>query len=340
MTPDLTESDRERFAELREKLEGVTESDEPGDTAFTDFKPLDPMLADTFDGELAAVDESDWYAERKFDGTRILLEKFNGDIRLYTRRHIERSDILPDVVEAARDLPDGVVLDGEVTFIDPEGRSYFTPIHGASDAIAEYDLRTVYYVFDMLVQDSTWMVRGPLVKRRERLQDVVPDTEAMTCVEERTTGFQAFFDEMVEKGEEGIMLKRRNSPYHLNTRSEHWQKVKAFTERDVLAVGYTPGEGQRASTFGALVMMDGEEYIGRVGTGFSERELDALLDLFEEIDNRPVSPKTVGMPYTPINPVVIKVKYQAITENNELRAPVYLRVKPDAPLDAVEPIDQ
>lgn len=343
MAPELTESDEARFAALREKLDGVSRADDERDedeSTMTTFEPLNPMLAETFDGDLTTVDEADWVAERKYDGTRIILEKFDGTVKLFTRRHVERSETLPEIAAAGRDtLPDGVVLDGEVTFVDPSGRSVFMPIHGGEDKIEEYDLTAIYYVFDVLVEDASWRLREGLLDRRDRVQRLVPDGAHLTPVECVREEFQGYFDSLVEDGEEGIIIKRRDSPYHLNTRSRHWLKVKAFTERDVLAVGYTPGEGQRAATFGALVMTDGDAYLGRVGTGFSERERRELLDLFDEVDDRPFSQSTVGMPYTPIDPVVVSVKYQAVTDNLELRAPVYLRVKPGAPPETVDPIE-
>lgn len=336
MTPKLTEDDQERFAALREKLSGVSQSEEKESSRLTAFEPLNPMLAESFDGDLENLPESDWYAERKFDGTRILLEKFDGEVRLYTRRHVERSETLPDVTAAARaHLPDGIVLDGEVTFIDPAGNSFFIPIHGGQETIEEYSLTPIYYIFDVLVIDTDWVIRESLSDRRAKLHDVVPDMDILEPVTAMKSDFQEYFDELVEAGEEGIIIKRRESPYHLNTRSSHWQKVKAFNERDVLAVGYTPGEGQRESTFGALVLTDGQDYIGRVGSGFTEPDLSALLELFEEVDERPVPVSEVGMPYTPIEPVVVTVKYQEVTRNTELRAPVYLGVKSGVPAEKI-----
>lgn len=339
MTPDLTDAEKERFAELREKLEGVSRAAQPDESRLTEFKPLNPMLAEAFEDDLANLTDSDWYAERKYDGTRIILEKFDGEVRLYTRRHVERSKTLPEVTEAAlKALPDGLVIDGEVTYIDPDGNSVFIPIHGGEGKIEKYDLRPVYYVFDMLVHDTNWILRKPLSERRERLHNIVPDGDVLQPTSGVTSDFQTFFDELVTSGEEGIILKRRDSPYLLDTRSSHWQKVKAFSDRDVLAIGYTPGQGQRQSTFGALVLTDGEQYIGRVGSGFTDGELEALLDVFKETDTRPVSVSKVGMSYTPIEPLVVTVKYQDITDNTELRAPVYLGVKPDAPTDDVTPL--
>ncbi|MDZ7701660.1 MAG: hypothetical protein U5J98_06105 [Halobacteriales archaeon] len=66
--------------------------------------------------------------------------------------------------------------------------------------------------------------------------------------------------------------------------------MKAFTEADVLIVGITEGEGRRSVTFGALVMTDGTRYVGRVGSGFSEDELESIAETVRPTDQRRVSP--------------------------------------------------
>ncbi len=340
MTPGLSDRDRERFAELRSKLEDVDQAEFDPDPLDGPPGPLDPMLASSFDGELGALEEDQWIAERKFDGTRLLLEKFDGEVRLFTRRHIERSETLPELTKAAAEtIPDGCILDGEYTFLTPEGRSRFVPIHAAGDKIEAENLTERFYVFDIIAADGEWCTRGSLLERKDRLAETVPDADILTTVDFETARFETYYDDLVSQGEEGIIIKQRQSAYHLGTRSEHWQKVKAFTETDVIVVGYTEGKGTRADTFGALVMTDGDDYCGRVGSGFDDAELEELLDWMTPTDERPVSKKQVGMAYTPVEPFVVQVKYQEVTESGELRAPVYLRSRPEKPLEDVAPIE-
>lgn len=342
MSPNLTDADRAKFAELKNRLDGVERIEPDRDRDPPGFGPLDPMLSTTFsdDKSLGDLRPSDWFAERKFDGTRLLLEKFDGEVKLFTRRSVERSETVPDAAaEAADRLPDGLILDCEYTFLDDSGTSQFIPIHATSDIEAR-DVTGYLYVFDVLAAAGEWCLDTPLVDRKERLAEVVTPGEVIKPVEVRKRSFQAFFDDLIDSGEEGIMIKRRNSPYYPGTRSRHWQKVKAVTERDAIAVGFTAGEGERADTFGALVLTDGDRFIGRVGTGFDDDELDALLDRFETIDERPIPESMVGRPYTPINPVVVTVQYQEVTANGELRAPVYVRIRPDKPIEDVVPIDR
>lgn len=339
--PGLTESNKERFEELREKLEGVDTADQASRERPVEIGPIDPMLAETYEGAITELDEESWIAEQKYDGTRIIFEKIEGEIRAFTRRGVERSDRMPDIVqEAEANVPSGTILDAEYALVRPDGGTYFVPIHGGDDKIAEKNLTPELFVFDILVADTEWVTEKSLTERKVILRDTINETPHITVVPFVESGFQNYYDSLIEKGEEGIILKRCNSHYYTGTRSTHWRKVKAFAERDAVVVGYTPGEGARSDTFGALVLTDGTDYIGRVGSGFSEDQLVSLIESFTEADEKPVSESDVGKPYTPIEPFVIQVKYQEITDNNELRAPVFLKRRPEKPLNDITPIDR
>ncbi len=338
MTPDLSDRDRERFAAMRERLEDV-EPASPEPRRPVESRPFDPMLARTFDGELGDVDEKLWIGERKFDGTRIVLQKFDGEVALYTRRHIDRADTLSALAEHCETrLPDGLILDGEYCFLTPDGTSRFLPIHQTGDTVEREGLTARYFVFDVLATDGEWHVREALLDRKERLGAVVDSDEWVCPVEPVEAGFRSFYDRMIERGEEGMMLKRRSSPYHPGVRSAHWQKVKSFAEADLLAVGFTEGEGRRSGTFGALVLTDGEDYVGRVGSGFDRETLETLRSEMEIVEAYPVSPDDVGRAYTPIEPMVVRVKFQEVNRDGKLRAPVFLGRRLDKPVEEVRPL--
>lgn len=336
----LSDADREKFRQLEETLADVEQDESTDRGTPVSFGPFDPMLAETYDGRLEDLDDGAWIAERKYDGTRLVVEHLDDRVGLFTRRHVERSETLPDMAAAVREsIPEGTMLDAEYTYLDPDGGSQFAPIHTDGERKRAASLEPTLFVFDVMAVDGEWVVRESLVDRKERLESLVDESEAITVVDHATSDFQAFYDELVETGEEGVIVKRRESPYHEGTRSDHWRKVKAFSEVDAVVVGYTPGEGKRQETFGALVLTDGEQFIGRVGTGFTDADLDALLAEMEPIDTRPVPVDVVGNPYTPVRPFVATIKYQDVTHNDELRAPVFLRRRPTRSPSSVRPID-
>lgn len=340
--PELTEDEQERLSELREKFGDVDVTGHRGVSG--ELGPIDPMLADVLHADFDTLDEAEWLAEVKYDGTRIVLQHFDGEVRAYTRKHVDRADNIPTIRDAAKSLPDGVILDGELTFVDPQGVSTFQPIHTGPAELARRELTPVFYVFDVLYHDGEDLTDRALVDRKDVLesiiQDAVPDDDAISLAPYRTEDFAGFYREQTDAGEEGLIVKRRESQYYPGVRSEQWLKVKRFTERDAIVVGYTEGEGAREDTFGSLVLSDGERCIGRVGTGFTEDELAELADWMTETDDRPFTADEAGASYTPVEPFVVTVKYQELTADQKLRAPVYLGRKPEKPLADVQPVGE
>ena len=83
-----------------------------------------------------------------------------------------------------------------------------------------------------------------------------------------------------ERGLEGVMAKRLGSTYVPGKRTPNWRKVKNRRTVEVVIGGYTPGTGNRGTTFGALLVgvaePDGLRFAGGVGTGFNQRTLSTL----------------------------------------------------------------
>lgn len=332
---ELSEADRAELERLREHVGDV---DLPERSPIRGaFDPIDPMLAETLDSPFDAVDEADWFAETKYDGTRLIAQKFDGEVRLYTRRGVDRVDDVPEVVADLAALSDDLVVDGELAYLDPDGTSNFQPIHTSQETLARRELQPTLFLFDVLY-DGEDVTGQPLVERKERLGQVTSEHDHVTVAPYRTSGFAEYFREVTDAGEEGLVIKRRDSRYYPGVRSEQWLKVKRFTERDAIVVGYTAGEGNRAETFGSLVITDGERCIGRVGSGFTEAELQELKESFQETDERPVSVDEAGMDYTPVEPFVVQIRYQELTPEGKLRAPVFARRRIEKPLDDVQPV--
>lgn len=332
---ELSDADRAELERLRETIGDFDLPDRPRIAG--EFGPIDPMLAETLDAPFDGIDEADWIAETKYDGTRVIAEKFDGEVRLYTRRGVDRADDVPAVTADLSIAPDDVIVDGELTHLDPNGTSTFLPIHTAPETLEARELTPVLFCFDVLYVDED-LTRLRLLDRKERLDATVTETDHVAVAPFRTAAFGAFFRAVTDAGEEGLVIKRRDSQYYPGVRSAEWLKVKQFTERDAIVVGYTEGEGNRRGTFGSLVLTDGERCLGRVGSGFTEAELEALSDAFEETDERPVTEAAAGAPYTPVEPFVVQVRYQELTREGKLRAPVFVRIRPEKPLDDVQPV--
>ncbi|MEE1774866.1 hypothetical protein PUR25_02025 [Streptomyces sp. JV181] len=114
----------------------------------------------------------------KFDGLRALLYTplHAGDpVLLQTRRGALIQDVFPDLTAAARSLPNGLVLDGELAVLDPGGQLSFTALQrrataGCNARALAAEMPAHFIVFDVLQRDGQELVDEPFARRREVLE--------------------------------------------------------------------------------------------------------------------------------------------------------------------------
>jgi bifunctional non-homologous end joining protein LigD len=139
---------------------------------------------------------------------------------------------------------------------------------------------TVYLVFDLLRLDGHDLTSLPLAQRRTLLDDVVAGLDAPVQAPPVFDDVDAALAASREFGLEGVVVKGRESRYRPGQRSPSWLKVKNTRMQEAVIVGIRPGKGDRAGTIGSLLLAvpdtDGLRYIGRVGTGFTDRMLHDL----------------------------------------------------------------
>jgi ATP-dependent DNA ligase len=267
---------------------------------------IEPMAA-TLTQERFAGPE--WTFERKLDGIRLVAFKQGLDVRLYSRTH--RPQNLPGIAAAIAELaPNDLILDGELTWDDAG---------------------TTYHVFDVMWIDGHDVTTLPLTERRELLA-ALPFRGPLERVPELTG--DAPWDQACAEGWEGVIAKRRNSPYEPR-RSKHWLKMKCESTRDFVVGGFTDPLGARVG-LGALLVgfFEDREFVfaGKVGTGFDTRlllELRARLDA-SEIAATPFT-KATGLPRVRthwVRPeIVVEVAFLEWTVHRKLRHSRLLAVR-------------
>jgi DNA ligase D-like protein (predicted ligase) len=258
---------------------------------------------------------ADWTFERKFDGIRLIAFKQGDAVRLYSRTRKEKD--LPHIAAAVASLPVGdVILDGEVT----------------------WDGHTAYHVFDVIWIDGREATRLPLTERRALLT-TLPFEPPLHLV--RALDDAAPWDRAREEGWEGVIAKRRDSPYE-HKRSKHWLKMKCEQAQDFVVGGFTDAQGKRVG-LGALLVgyFEGDDFVfaGKVGTGFDTElllELRARLDAMV-LEKTPFT-KAKGLPRVRahwVRPeIVVRVAFIEWTVHTKLRHSRLLGVR-----SGVEPRD-
>ena len=138
----------------------------------------------------------------------------------------------------------------------------------------------------------------------------------------------ALWEAVRERGMEGIVAKRLDSPYRPGVRSPDWRKIANVPTMRAVVGGFTPGEGGRSRTFGSLLLGlwrgDDLRWIGSVGTGFGDSELIAIRSALDKM-TRPVAPFAADPdlpPATWVEPVLVaSVGYREWTTAGRLRHP-------------------
>ncbi len=164
---------------------------------------------------------------------------------------------------------------------------------------------------------------------------------------------EALLQAVTAQGLEGIMAKRADSPYRPGKRTREWLKFKPTGRQEFVIVGYTKGQGRRANAFGALVLAvrdaDGLRWVGNVGTGFSEAEIERLLQKLRPLVREtsplrevPKMPKVRKGDVVWVEPrLVAEVKFVEWTHDHHLRAPAYVGLREDKEAeDVVEEQEQ
>jgi len=297
-----------------------------------DFNEIAPMLATH--GSVAALKAGQWAFEGKWDGYRLLAEADHGELRLRSRSGRDLTDEYPQLHSLAGDLADHhAVLDGEVVALDKSGVPSFNEMQNRSRAS-----RVEYWAFDLLYLDGRSLLRAKYQDRRKLLETLA--SGANLTVPELLPGDGAQALEQSRKhGWEGVVAKRRDSSYQPGRRSASWIKDKHWNTQEVVIGGWRPREGGRTSGIGSLLMgipgAGGLHFAGRVGTGFSERDLANLKETLEPLRARE-SPFGATLPardargVTFVRPVLVgEVRYSEWTPDNRLRQSSWRGLRPD-----------
>lgn len=274
-------------------------------------------------------DRPGWVYEEKYDGYRILAYKEGARVRLLSRNDNDRTEAFDDVARAVAQLPARtLLLDGEVAAFDRHGVSRF-------QLLQQGQASRSYMVFDCLYQNGADLRRQPLPVRRAALESIIGTRGAVQRARRMAANGLAAYRDAEERGFEGIIAKDTAAPY-VEGRSNKWLKVKVRQEDEFVIGGYTAPQGARTK-FGALLLgaYDGDGrllYVGKVGTGFTERTLADLYKAF-----RPLVRETPAFENPPrerdatyLAPrLVAQIAYEEMTADRKLRQPSFLGLRDD-----------
>ncbi|WP_428327101.1 ATP-dependent DNA ligase [Nitrosopumilus sp.] len=269
------------------------------------FNPIRPMLADRVKSEQEAIEKmgNEFAAEYKLDGERVQLHIEGDKVVLFSRSLENISSYYPDIIEKIPKAiqAENIVLEAEAVAIN-ENTGEFLPFQELMHRRRKYKIEkavTQYPItvnlFDILYCNGKSCLELDYKERREKMEKVVKEDDfvkhiPMTIVKNEND-IEDFFENSINAGSEGLMLKMLDRPYQAGSRGSHWLKLKREYQNelgdslDLVVIGGFFGKGRRTGNYGTLLLATYEEdedtftSICKVGTGFSDEDLDQLYQI-------------------------------------------------------------
>ena len=292
---------------------------------------IEPMKAVLSDRPFS---DPDWIFERKLDGIRCLAIRDGSRVSLMSRTARRMNNQFPELVRALEEEPSGdFTLDGEIVAFEDGVTSFARLQQRARERVPVF-----LYVFDLPRHDGEDLRPLPLRERKARLRRALDFHGAIRFNPHRNGEHgEELYREACEKGLEGVIAKRADSPY-AGGRSRDWLKLKCHAEQELVIGGFTAPKGSRTE-FGALLVGYNEDgalrYAGKVGTGFDQAALRELGARMSELEQE----RSPFEPFKPIPPgtrwvrpeLVAQFGFSEWTRDGRLRHPRYIGLREDKP---------
>lgn len=351
----------------------LASSDSLADAHMRLFHPIDFMLASPAESAADALSYfSDAHVEDKYDGIRAQAHVSNAQVRLFSRTRDEITASFPELPGALAGIPENAILDGEiVAWSANTAKPRALPFSVLQQRlgrkkVSEKMLRDVpvaYLVFDVLYAGEQLLLNLPLHERVEilgrllasrkpvaaqsldsqaRLLFAAEDEPAEASVVQAPVfsaktaeELEMLFTAAQDRGNEGLMIKDRNSPYTPGRRGKSWLKLKKeLATLDVVVTAVEYGHGKRIGVLSdyTFAVWDGDRLvnIGKAYSGLTDVEIAEMTTWFlkHTVDDQ-------GMRLIVDPQVVLEVAFNNMMRSTRhesgyaLRFPRILRIRND-----------
>ena len=317
----------------------MAKNDTLDEAAFKMFSPIAFMLASPIESR-AVTDLSEYIAEEKFDGMRCQAHISDGRIELFSRDLNEITSSFPEIIEFFSDkqLPD-LVLDGEICVFKDDIILPFQLLQKrmgvkkpSKKLLTQYPV--LFIAYDILYKDGNPLFDELLSVRRDKLEKLskkysIPITSQMKI--DNQDDVEELFQRALDHGNEGLMLKRKDSVYEYGQRRKSWLKVKKPSgSLDTVMLYAHAGSGKRGGTYSdftlGISVKDDDRYeeefipIGKAYGGYSDEELKKMNALIKDITLERFGPTLLLKPH-----LVIELEFEDIQINKRTKAKYTLR---------------
>lgn len=226
------------------------------------LSPIAPMLAQTAVDVGAALEQlgGDVAFEWKVDGARVQIHKKDAVVRAYTRSLNEVTNAIPEVITAVGEIAAReIVLDGETIALDVDGKPLpfqitmrrFGRKLDVETLRGEFPLHA--YFFDCLRLEGQSLAHRPARERFAALEAAVPESlRVPRLITSSEPQAQAFYNDTLSRGHEGVMAKALDAPYEAGNRGASWLKIKHVHTLDLVILAAEWGNGRRVGKLSNL----------------------------------------------------------------------------------------
>lgn len=309
------------------------------------FHPMDFMLAKPLERLEDVADPSQWLIEDKFDGIRSQVHFDNGAVKIFSRGMEEVTHAFPEVADVWKLIPGNGIVDGEL-LAWRDGRALNFNV--LQQRIARKTVRTalleqvpvIFMAYDLLLHNSRLYLKASFEERRKALDNLLKTPPTGIQISEQhqpqtLDEIDRLFNKARERGNEGLLLKRRGSVYEPGKRTGAWQKMKrAYGTLDVVITSAEQGHGRRAIYFSdyTFAVRTGTGYanVGKAYSGLTDVEIKELTKIL-----RSASTEKFGRVMLVKPEVVLEVAFDGVQKSSRhksgyaLRFPRILRWRKD-----------
>lgn len=318
----------------------LAKNDALDEASFKLFHPLSFMLASPI--ESRTVDDLEHYiAEEKFDGMRCQVHISTQNVELYSRDLNDITHSFPEIVQffLSRDLPD-LVLDGEICVYKDEEILPFQLLQKrmgrkkpSQKVMKQFPV--LFIAYDLLYYDSEPIFGKILTERRSILHELASTHQVPVSNQFEITGrdhVDELFERAVAHGNEGLMLKKKESTYEYGQRRKSWLKVKKpGGTLDTVIMYAHAGSGKRGGYYSDFTLgirvAENERYeeefipIGKAYGGYTDDEMKELNKRIKDLTVERYGP-TLGL----IPKIVVELEFDDIQVNKRTKANYTLRL--------------
>ena len=299
------------------------------------FHPMDFMLAKPLERLDDLADASEWIVEDKYDGIRSQVHFDAGAVKIFSRGMEEVTGAFPEIAKAAARLPGNGLIDGEI-LAWRDGRALnFNVLQQriarksvSAGMLAE--IPAVFMGYDLLLRNHKFLLETPFEERRRLLEETLASAGAPLFVSPQFTpathgDIDHFFSEARERGNEGLLLKRRGSAYEPGKRGGAWQKLKRpYGTLDVVITAAEQGSGRRSIYFSdyTFAVRAGESFlnVGKAYSGLTDAEVRELTRVLRGASTEKFGPMVLVRPA-----IVLEVAFDGVQKSSRHKSGYALR---------------